>query len=112
MHRCRRQEQQGYLEGRIRELEATLKAAQVVSEHSGDRIGMGDCVMYSMNSIAKIKSASRCACHRGEPGEMEDLRGITDWKAVLGRRQRYRASNSARRNHPLPRDSGQSTKAP
>ena len=40
-------ERQGYLEGRIRELEATLKAAQVVSEQNGDRIGMGDCVVLN-----------------------------------------------------------------
>lgn len=40
-------ERQGYLEGRIRELEATLKAAKVVEGENGDRIGPGDCVVLS-----------------------------------------------------------------
>ncbi|MEW6034898.1 MAG: GreA/GreB family elongation factor, partial [Chloroflexota bacterium] len=38
-------EQQGYLEGRIRELEATLKSAKVVSEQKRERIDAGDCVL-------------------------------------------------------------------
>lgn len=40
-------ERQGYLEGRIRELEATLKSAKVVTEESGDRIGPGDYVVLN-----------------------------------------------------------------
>ncbi|MDO8472554.1 MAG: transcription elongation factor GreA [Dehalococcoidia bacterium] len=38
-------ERQGYLEGRIREIEATIKAAKVVAEQNGDRIGPGDYVV-------------------------------------------------------------------
>ncbi|MBI2957394.1 MAG: GreA/GreB family elongation factor [Chloroflexi bacterium] len=38
-------ERQGYLEGRIREVETTLKAAVVVNGVAGDRIGPGDYVV-------------------------------------------------------------------
>jgi len=80
-------ERQGYLEGRIRELEATLKAAQVVSEHSGDRIGMGDCVL--LNELDCEDQICITVVHATEasPAKWKISVESPIGKAVLGRRQ-------------------------
>jgi len=78
-------EQQGYLEGRIRELEATLKAARVVSEENGDRIGPGDYVVLNEINCEDELCVTVVHATEANPGKGKISLASPIGKALIGR---------------------------
>lgn len=80
-------ERQGYIEGRIRELEATLKLAQVVKEENGDRIGPGDQVVLTEIECNDELCITIVHATETNPGKGKISIASPIGKAVIGHRE-------------------------